>query len=116
MNADTFDLKAEAERLFNEGAWNASGRVSKVLLKRADIRLVLFVMKANAFLDEHKTQAAITVQTISGRIQMEMHARTVDLAPGQMVIVDSNVPHDVRALEDSAFLLTMVFPEATAKK
>jgi quercetin dioxygenase-like cupin family protein len=116
MDTDAFDLKAEAERLFNEGAWNASGRLSKMLLKRADLRLVLFAMRANALLDEHKTPAAITVQPISGRVQMKLRGRTVNLAPEQMVVVDSNIPHDVRALEDSAFLLTMVFPEVAAKK
>lgn len=115
MATDTFDLKAEAESLFNEGAWNASGRISKLLLKRDNFRLVLFAMRTNALLEEHKTPAAITVQTISGRIQMKVRSRTVELAPGQIVAVDSNVPHDVLALVDSAFLLTMVFSEATAK-
>jgi hypothetical protein len=42
-----------------------------------------------------------------------MHAadKTFDLPPGRVLVLDRAVPHDVEALVDSAFLLTVAHPE-----
>jgi len=42
-----------------------------------------------------------------------MHAgdRTFDLVKGKVLVLDHAVPHDVEALADSAFLLTVAQPE-----
>ncbi len=34
---------------------------------------------------------------------------------GQLLVLDRSVPHDVDALEDSAFLLTIAWPEHSDK-
>lgn len=41
-----------------------------------------------------------------------MHAdgRVIDLPMGHVLALDGAVPHDVEALEDSAFLLTIAWP------
>jgi len=52
----SFDLNAEIERLRKENAWQG-GRDSKTLVKHADFRVVLTVLKAGARLHEHKAAA-----------------------------------------------------------
>jgi quercetin dioxygenase-like cupin family protein len=106
----TFDLNAEIKRLREENAWQG-GRDSKTLVKNQDFRIVLTVMKADAFLHEHKTSGRISVQVLSGHIQMHVQDKVFDLPAGHLLALDRAVPHDVKALEDSAFLLTLAWPE-----
>lgn len=106
----TFDLNAEIKRLREENAWQG-GRDSKTLVKNQDFRIVLIVMKADALLHEHKTSGRITVQVLSGHIQMHVQDKVFDLPTGHLLALDRAVPHDVKAQKDSAFLLTLAWPE-----
>ena len=106
----TFDLNAEVKRLREEEAWQG-GRNSKTLVKNDDFRIVLIVLEANAFLHEHKSTGRISVQTLSGHIRMHVQDKVFDLPTGYLLALDRVLPHDVKALEDSAFMLTIVWPE-----
>lgn len=106
----TFDLGAEIKRLRQENAWQG-GRDSKTLVKNEDCRIVLTVLQSGALLHEHRASGRISVQTISGHIQMRVEDKTFDLPAGHLLSLDRALPHDVKALEDSAFLLIIVWPE-----
>ena len=106
----TFNLGAEIKRLREENAWQG-GRDSKTLAKNEDCRIVLTVLQSGALLHEHRASGRISVQTLSGHIQMHVEEKTFDLPAGHLLSLDRALPHDVRALEDSAFLLTIVWPE-----
>jgi hypothetical protein len=41
---------------------------------------------------------------------MRALGRTFDLPAGSLLALDRGLPHDVEALEDSAFLLTIAWP------
>lgn len=105
-----FDLGAEIKRLREENAWQG-GRDSKTLVKNEDCRIVLTVLQSGALLHEHRASGRISVQALLGHIQMHVEDKTFDLPAGHLLSLDRAVPHDVRALEDSAFLLTLVWPE-----
>lgn len=110
----TFDLKAEIERLRGENAWQG-GRDSKTLVKRTDFRIVLTVLQSGARLHEHKAAGPISVQVIAGHIRMHVGGKIFDLPAGNLLALERALPHDVEALEDSAFLLTICWPEGTEK-
>jgi quercetin dioxygenase-like cupin family protein len=105
----TFDLNGEIKRLREENSWHG-GRDSKTLVKNEDFRIVLTVLKANALLHEHKATGRISVQVLSGHIQMHVQDKVFELPAGHLLALDRAVPHDVKALEDSAFLLTIAWP------
>ena len=106
-----FDLGKEIEELRKEESWNQeTGRSSKTLVKYPDLRIVLIVMKAKTRMHEHKATARISVQTISGHIRLHLPNRTVDLPAGNLVTLDQCLEHDVEALEESAFLLSISWP------
>lgn len=105
----SFDLSAEIKRLRDENAWQG-GRNSKTLVKHADFRVVLTVLKSNARLHEHKAAGRISVQAIAGHIRMHVQDKVIDLPTGHMLALERALPHDVEALEDSAFLLTIAWP------
>lgn len=105
-----FDLNAEIEQLRRENAWHG-GRNSKTLVKHPDFRIVLVVLKAGARLPDHKAAGRISVQTIAGHVRMHAGNESFDLPLGHMLALEREILHDVEALEDSAFLLTIAWPE-----
>lgn len=103
-----FDLSSEIARLRQEDSWQrGTGRSSKTLAKHPTFRVVLTLLKVNAHIHEHRTEAPISIQTILGKIRLHLPGRTTELAAGNLLVLDSDVPHDVVAIEESAFLLTV---------
>ena len=106
-----FDLGEEIVRQRKEEAWlQEAGRSSTTLVKHADLRVVLISMRAGTRMSEHLAAARISMQTISGHLRVHLPRHTVDLPAGHMVALDQRLSHDVEALEDSAFLLTLSWP------
>jgi quercetin dioxygenase-like cupin family protein len=58
----------------------------------------------------HQTEGRISIQTVVGHIQVRAQGRTFDLPAGSLLALDQGIPHDVEALEESAFLLTIAWP------
>lgn len=106
----SFDLNAEIEQLRREDGWQA-GRDSKTLVKHPDFRVVLTVLKSGARLHEHKAAGRISVQTLAGHIRMHVDSKIFDLPAGHLLALEREIAHDVEALEDSSFLLTIAWPE-----
>lgn len=102
----SFDLNAEIESLRKESAWQG-GRNSKTLVKHPDFRVILTALQSKAILHEHKTVGAISVQTVAGHIRIRALDQVFDLPAGRLLALSGGVPHDVEALEESAFLLTI---------
>ena len=73
--------------------------------------VVLTVLKSNGRLHEHKAIGKISVQGIAGHIRMHVQDKVFDLPAGHLLALERPLPHDVQALEDSAFLLTIAWPE-----
>lgn len=109
----TLDLKREIEQLRSEGRW-LSGHTAKTLAKYPDFRAVLIVMKTGGRLEKHRTEGRISVQTLEGRIRFTTAERSVELAAGQMLALEHDIPHDVEGMTDSAFLLTIAWPDASS--
>lgn len=105
---DVIDLSAEIERL--APGTTAAGRRAETLLKEDRLRVVLVTMLAGKQLDEHTAPGPITIQTLRGRMTVSAGEETWDLGPGALIALDAGVRHAVRAAEDGAFLLTIVWP------
>lgn len=104
-----FNLADAAERLRHEPAWS-TGRNSRTMLKYADFRIVLIVLRAQHRMEEHHTDANISVQTLSGHMRVRAGGRLFDMPAGDLLALERGMPHDVEAVEDSAFLLTIAWP------
>ncbi len=98
------DQIAEIKR---DAAWEREGRVGKTLAKEGALSVVLTVMRAGAALHEHQTEGPITIQCLSGRLELSADGRTVELAAGELAALDGRVRHSVKALADSASLVTL---------
>lgn len=109
----TLDLNREIEQLRSEGRWQ-SGHTAKTLAKYPDFRVVLVVIKAGGRLEKHRTEGRIAVHTLDGRIRFSTGERSLELAAGQMLMLEHDIPHDVEGVVDSAFLLTVAWRDASS--
>jgi quercetin dioxygenase-like cupin family protein len=67
-------------------------------------------MKAQSRIPGHQTEGRISIHTVVGHLKVRAQGRTFDLPVGRLLALDQRLPHDVEALEDSAFLLTIAWP------
>ena len=105
-----FNLDEELKELHGSAEWE-SGIARKVLVRYPDFQITLRAMKANTRIPDHHNPGRICVHTLRGHIRMHAAGKVFDLAPGKMLILDRALTHDVEALEESAFLLTVAYPE-----
>jgi quercetin dioxygenase-like cupin family protein len=105
-----FDLQPQIELLRNEETYK-HGRNSKTLAKYSDFRVLLVVIKAGVRIQEHTAAGRISVQAVAGHIRMHVRGSVIDLPAGRLLVIDRDIPHDVEAIDDSAFLLTIAWPE-----
>ena len=103
----SFDLAREQEQLRQEESFRSGDRNAKTLVKESGIRVVLTVMRSGARLREHKTDGPISVQTLAGHIRLHALDDTIDLPVGHAAMLDAKISHDVEAVEESSFLLTI---------
>ena len=105
--SSTLDLAGEIAALKQENTWAQSDRVARTLVKRDRLQLVLTMLKADARLHEHHAEGRVTVQTITGHLRLQIDGQSIDLPAGHVVVIEPGVLHDVQAVEESAFLLTI---------
>ena len=106
-----FNLAREIEQLHQEEAWLRTGRNSKTLVKQPDFRIVLVALNAGKKLEEHEAAARISIQTLSGHVTLQLTDQAVDLPAGHVIALDRALRHDVAAVKESVFLLTISWPQ-----
>lgn len=102
------------EKLKQAPSWQReSGRSSETLVKYNEFRIVLVRMKPGSYMSHHRAEGPISIQVIQGRVRVHLPEGRVDeLTAGELLTLDRCLEHDVEALEESAFLLTIAWPEA----
>ena len=104
-----FDLHQEIADSDQKKPWQ-SGHFAKTLFKKHDLRVVLITMENAAKMKEHHADGTISVQVLKGQIRFSVHGKPHDLKSGNLLTLSASIKHEVEALEDSAFLLTISWP------
>ncbi len=91
----------------SEKLWSEKDRNSVILFKSETMRVVLIGLHENAELKPHKANGVISVQVLQGKIEFAAAQQTTHLEKGQMIALEENVIHSVKALTESFFLLTL---------
>lgn len=105
-----FDLAAETEQLRQEDTWATTLRSAKTLVKYPDLRVVLIALKAGRHMEGHKADGSISIQGLTGKLKLHLPQQTVEVPAGRLLTLERALPHDVEALQDSSFLLTISWP------
>ena len=110
-----FDITTELQQLHREAGWQ-SGQNAKTLVKYDGLRVVLIALQARSKMPEHQTEGQISIQTVVGHIHVRAQGRSFYLRSGGLLALDQGLTHVVEALEESAFLLTIAWPERADHK
>ena len=102
-----FDLAAADSELRKAAAYLQEGHTARTLVHQPDLRVVLVVMKAGTRIPEHGADGTATVHALSGQLRLGTSEQTADLGVGSLFVLERGVRHDVEAVTDSAFLLTL---------
>jgi quercetin dioxygenase-like cupin family protein len=102
-----FDLAGIEHELRKEDAYLREGHTARTLVRKADLRIVLVVMKTGARIAEHRAKETATVHALSGHLRLRLPDKTAELPAGRLLAMDAGLEHDVEAVADSAFLLTL---------
>lgn len=103
----SFDLDAEAQSLRQSPLWRQGKHTARTLVMHRDFHVVLMAMPAATRLKPHKTTQRISIQVLSGRVNLTLEEQTLCLGVGGLAALDESIVHDVQALEDSTILLSL---------
>lgn len=106
-----FDLSREMADSDAKKPWQA-GHYARTLFKKSDFRVVLISMETGARLKEHHADGAISVQVLKGSIRFTTQGELHDLKQSNVLMLGASIKHEVEALEESSFLLTIAWPDA----
>lgn len=102
------DLNKFINQLKHETTWTDNDRNSITIFKSDYMTIVLMGVHESVELKTHTTKGDITLQVIDGEIHFIAEQQTVILKKGHMVALQANIPHSIKALTESFFLLTML--------
>ena len=113
-----YDLNQEAESLQAKAlAGGKAGHRQVTLYKGSDINsgpttIALFDFDAGMTLPPHLARGVVSIHVLAGQIEVAAAGDNHKLTPGQMLVLQPNVRHDVRAIESSRMLLTVCLEPA----
>ena len=103
----TFDLPRELATLKEEPSWLQGDRNARTLVQESEIRITLTALKAGSQVKAHRAPAWVTIQTVEGHLRLDLGGEMAELPTGHVLMLEPNVTHDVEAVGESAFLLTI---------
>ncbi len=95
------------KQIKNETTWTDSDRNSVTIFKSETMRIVLIGLHENAELKPHKANGVISVQVLEGKIEFTAEQQSTQIEKGQMIALQGNITHSVKALTECCFLLTL---------
>lgn len=101
------DLNKYISQIKSEKTWENSDHNSITIFKSNNIRIVLMGMHQDFLLKEHATNAEISVQVLEGDILFTADGDESKLSRGEMVSLQTKVPHEIKAIKESFLLLTL---------
>jgi quercetin dioxygenase-like cupin family protein len=100
-------LSEQLERLRQEPTWRTSGRNAITLAKEPALRVVLMLLGKGTRISEHQAAGPLTFHVLSGSVTFGAGDRAQAIGPGELIVLESAIAHEVEALEESACLLTL---------
>jgi quercetin dioxygenase-like cupin family protein len=100
----SWSLEQEIGSVCDE-AVRQQGRVARMLLKTPEVRVVIVGIAKGVTWPQHTASGRVLLRVECGSIELAVRDATTRLTAGSLTALEPNEPHDVHALEDSAFLL-----------
>ncbi|OCK49694.1 hypothetical protein BA768_08650 [Chryseobacterium sp. CBo1] len=109
LNASMVEINVNdlLKQIKAEKTWAENDRNSMTVFKSDTMRILIIGLHQNAELKPHTAAGIISVQVLEGQIEFSTELQNTILDKGQMIALHENIPHSVKALTDSFFLLTL---------
>jgi quercetin dioxygenase-like cupin family protein len=102
-----FDVGAQLEAVRRQDQDQAGTDRAVLLLKTDSLRVMFRSLRAGTGLSTHKASGPITVQVLDGHIEFTAGVQTTPVRKGEVLALESGVPHSVKAISNSAILITV---------
>jgi hypothetical protein len=58
----------------------------------------------------------VSIHALEGKIRIRLPEEHIEVSAGELMALDYGIPHEIEALEESAFLLTISWPGGTKEE
>lgn len=93
--------------IYKEVTYNEKAPAITVLFETDSTKEVRIVFKKDQLMKEHKTAYPITVSMVDGELDFGVNGTVLNLVKGDLLNLEGNVPHDLRAKSDCIVRLTL---------
>lgn len=101
--------------IYNDLEFNENKPVIKVLFETSFTKEIRIAMHKGTAMKEHKTSYPIVVELVDGAIDFGVNHEVLQLKKGDLIALDGNVPHDLKATENSIIRLTLTKSDETSR-
>jgi len=103
-----FSLQAMSRELLERARTGSGDRAAATVIGGHEkvLRQTVIAMASGALLAEHENPGEASVHVLAGRVRLEAGQDSWEGRQGDLLVVPA-APHSLRALEDSAVLLTV---------
>ncbi len=108
-------MKMKTADIYKDIEYSAENPVINVLFETDFTKEIRIVMQKGTAMKKHKTKFPIVVQLMEGEIDFGVNDEVKNLQKGGLIALDGNIPHDLKAAEDSVIRLTLTKYDETER-
>lgn len=82
---------------------------TSALAKTAAFEAIRIVVPSGKVIPAHEVAGEITLYCLEGRAILQLDHQNIEMSAGQWLYLDGGVRHAIEGIENSAFLLTILF-------
>lgn len=106
----TIDVEAYIQQIKSEEAWQKSDRNAITVFKTDTMRHVLVALHIDAVLSKEAAEGVMSVHVLQGLLNCKAGNQQAAVGTAQIITIAEGVPYEIKATEESCFLLTMSAP------
>jgi quercetin dioxygenase-like cupin family protein len=106
----TYRLPDEIDGLWQDLPRTSGGRSAKTLAKSDNLRVALIGLETGTTMDPQAAAGGATLHVLQGRLKVYADGQAREVQPGELVVLSRNLRERVEALERSAFLAMVAWP------
>jgi quercetin dioxygenase-like cupin family protein len=100
-------LGAELEAIEQGGPTAPGTRHARTIVKTGALRVTLVVLGTGGVIDTHRAEWPVSVHVLRGSVMVRAAGETFLVGTDELLAIRDGVEHDVTAMGDAAFLLTV---------